>query len=184
MKKISVILVLTLALSVDFSYALDLPDDALRLLAEATVESCSICAKQELEKAFKIMNDRFISGHEIIADENCRFVKVLSGGNNELSLTCYPSDTFMKSIKNDERPPQVVFTFYTPQKRLIGVTDKDYTSKEIADGYDASQPGARFEGRIRLIPYKYGDGPTYNYFKQTNKLQIHCVVLQLKPVSP
>jgi hypothetical protein len=183
MKKISVILVLALALSIHCSYAFDLPVDALRLLAEATAEPCSICAKQELEKAFKIMNDRFISGHEIITDESCRFVKVLSGGNNELSLTCYPTDTFMKSIKGDERPPQIVFKFYTSQKHLVGISDKDYTGKEIADMFDALPSGAVIEGRIRLIPYKYGDGPTYNYFKHTNKLQIHCVVLQLKPVS-
>ncbi len=54
MKRISMFLVLMLTLVARYSYALDLPDDALRLLAEASVDPCSICVKQKLEKAFTI----------------------------------------------------------------------------------------------------------------------------------
>jgi len=183
MKRISLFLVLMLALAARYSYALDLPDDALRLLAEASADPCSICVKQKLEKAFTAMNVRFSPGLVINSDDKCRLVKIDSGDDNELSLACYPPDTLKKSLKEGEEPPQLIFRFYTPGKRLVGICDNDYTSKAIADSYHASKPGTLFEGRIRLIPYKYGDGPTYNYFQQTNKLLIHCRVVQLKPLA-
>ena len=182
MKRISMFLVLMLALLARYSYALDLPDDALRLLAEASVDPCAICVKQKLEKAFTTMNVRFSPGLVINSDDKCRLVKLDTGDDNELSMSCYPTDTLKKSLKEGEELPQFIFRFYTPEKRLVGICENDYTNKTIADLYHASKPGTVFEGRIKLIPYKYGDGPTYNYLLQTNRLLVHCVVLQLNPM--
>ena len=176
-------MVLILALAAKCSYALDLPGDALRLLAEASADPCSICVKQKLEKAFLAMNVRFSPGLVINSDDECRLIKVDSVDDNELSLTCYPPDTVKKSLKEGEELPQLIFRFYTPGKLLVGISENDYTSKTMADLYQASKPGTVFEGRIKFIPYKYGDGPTYNFFQQTNKLLIHCTVLQLKPLA-
>jgi hypothetical protein len=183
MLKTSVMLMLTLTLTMQCVYALDLPGEALQLIAETTVDPCSICVKQKLEKAFKIINDRFIPGLVIKSEDSCRLMKSGAGDDNEMSLTCYPSNTLFKSIKEGEKLPRIIFTFYTPQKRLVGISDNDYTDKPTADLYHASRLGTVFEGRIKLIPYKYGDGPTYNYFQKTNTLQIHCVVLQLNPAT-
>jgi hypothetical protein len=183
LSRICVLFVLALALAIHCSYALDLPNDALQLLAETTVDPCTICAKQKLKKAFKIMNDRFTPGLVMKSDDSCRLMKSGAGDDNEISLTCYPSNTLFKSIKEGEKLPRIIFTFYTPQKRLVGISDNDYTDKPTADLYHASRLGTVFEGRIKLIPYKYGDGPTYNYFQKTNTLQIHCVVLQLNPAT-
>ena len=162
------------------AYAMDLPDDAFQLFAEATVDPCSICAEQKREKAFHIMNDRFIPGRVIQTDDNCRLIK--TGSDNDLSLSCYPSDALNTSITDDEQLPQVVFSFHTRQKRLVGIAETDYTDAPAADLFHASKPGTVYEGRIIIIPYKYGDGPAYNYFQQSNKLLIHCRVLQLDPV--
>jgi hypothetical protein len=183
MKRISLVLVLMLTLVARYSYALDLPDDALRLLAEVSVDPCSICIKQKLVKAFTSMDARLNPGLVIKSDDKCRLVKVDPGDDNELSITCYPPDTVKKSLKEGEELPQLIFKFYTPEKRLVGISDNDYTSKALADLYRTAKPGAVFEGRIKLIPYKYGDGPTYNYMLQTNRLLIHCVVLQLNPMT-
>jgi len=182
MKRIFLMLVLMPALVTTYAYALDLPDDALRLLAEASVDPCAICVKQKLEKAFTSMNVMFNSGLMINSDDKCRLVKGDTGDDNELSMSCYPQDTLKKSLKEGEELPQILFRFYTPDKRLVGISENDYTGKSLADLFHASKPGTVFEGRIKLIPYKYGDGPTYNYFLQTNKLLVHCIVLQLKPV--
>lgn len=184
MMRISLMLVLMSAMALNCSHAMGLPDEALLLLAESTVDPCSICAKQTMDKAFRIMNDRCIPGLVMESDENCRWVKADANGDNELSLTCYPSDTLTKSLKDGESLPLLVFKFYTPQNRLVGISDKDYTDTPLADLYHASRSGTVFDGRIRLIPYLYGDGPTYNYFQKTNKLLFHCVVLQLKPLAP
>jgi len=182
MKRISMFLLLMLALLARYSYALDLPDDALRLLAEASVDPCSLCVKQKLVKAFTTMNVRFSTGLVIKSDDKCALVKTGTGDGNELSMTCYPPDTLKKSLKEGEELPQFIFKFYTPEKRLVGISENDYTNKTIADLYHASKPGTVFEGHIKLIPYKYGDGPTYNYLLQTNRLVVHCVVLQLYPL--
>jgi hypothetical protein len=184
MKIIFPMLMLASILIIDNSYAFDLPHDALQLLAETTVESCSICAKQKMEKAFSIFNSRFMPGQIIKSDDTCRFVKMDAGDDNEMSLTCYPSDALIKSLKDGEMLPKIVFKFYTPQQRLVGISENDYADKRIADLFHELKPGTVFEGRIKLIPYKYGDGPTYNYFPQMNRLQIHCAVLELKPAVP
>jgi len=176
-------LVLILSLMTACSYAFDFPNDALQLLAEAAVDPCSICVKQKLDKAFLVMNARFNPGFFLNTDDTCRLVKVDPGDDNELSLTCYPQPSLKKSLKEGENPPQFFFKFYTPGKRLVGISEKDYTEKTVVDLYNASKPGTIFEGSIKFIPYKYGDGPTYNYFLLTNKLVIHCIVLQLKPVQ-
>jgi len=183
MLKTSVMLMLALTLIVPCVYALDLPSEALQLIAETTVDPCTICAKQKLKRAFKIMNDRFIPGLVMKSDDSCRLMKSGTGDENEISLTCYPSDALVKSLRAGEKLPQIIFKFYTPQKRLVGISDNDYTNKSTADLFHASRPGTVFEGRVKLIPYKYGDGPTYNYFQESNILQIHCVVLQLTPVT-
>jgi hypothetical protein len=180
--RIPVMFILTIALTIHCSYALDLPDDALGLLAEASADPCSICVKQKLTRAFKIIDEMFIPGGVMETDVACRLVKTVSGDDNELSLTCYPSDALITSIKDDEQLPQLVFRFYTPQKRLVGISTTDYTDNSTEDLFHASNPGTIFTGRIKLIVYKYGDGPTYNYFYETNKLLIHCRVLHLVPV--
>lgn len=183
MKRISKFLLLTLALVASNSYALDLPDDIIRLLAEVSVDPCSICVKQKLDKAFTAMNARLNPGLVIKSDDKCALVKVEPGDDNELSMTCYPPDTLRESLKEGEELPQLIFKFYTPEKRLVGISENDYTSRVLADLYHSSKPGTVFEGSIKLVPYKYGNGPTYNYFQQANKLLIHCTVLQLKPLA-
>ncbi|MBN2299377.1 MAG: hypothetical protein JXM72_12325, partial [Deltaproteobacteria bacterium] len=164
-------------------HALDLPDDAFVLLAEAAADPCSICAEHKQIKAFEIMNRWFVPGKEIQTDERCLLIKTAAADDNEFSLNCYPSVALNDSLTTGEQPPQIVFTFYTPQKRLVGISETDYTDRPLADLFHASKPGTVYEGRIRLIPYTYGDGPAYIYFQQRHKLMIHCRVLELKPVS-
>jgi hypothetical protein len=182
MLRIFMMTILAPAFFMPYSYALDLPDDAFQLLAQAAADPCSICAEQKREQAFRILNDRFIPGRVIKTDVDCRLIKAGSDDNNNLSLSCYPSDALMTSITDDEQLPQVVFTFHTQQKRLVGILETDYTEAPAADPFHSSESGTVYDGRIRLIAYKYGDGPTYNYFQETNTLLIHCRILKLKPV--
>lgn len=179
---IAIMMMLAPALSTTGLHALDLPDDAFVLLAEAAADPCSICADRKIQKAFEIMDNILVPGTVIQTDEHCRLIKIAAGKDNEFSLSCYPPDTLTAFLTEDEQPPVVVFAFYTPQNRLVGIAETDYTDRPTADQFHDSRPGTVYEGRIRLIPYKYGDGPTYNYFQQTNKLMIHCRVLQLKPM--
>jgi len=176
------ILLISPVLSISWLYALDLPDDAFVLLAEAAAETCSICAENKVKKACEIMDAFFVPGTVIQIDEQCHLIKPATGKINELSLSCYPFDALAASLAKHEHPPLLVFAFYTPEKRLIGIQESDYTAPPTADLLHDSNPGTSYEGRVRLIPYAYGDGPTYNYFLQTNKLLIHCKVEHIRPV--
>ena len=180
MVKKPVMLIVALAAAASVAHALDLPYDAFRLLAATTAEPCTICVKQDLEKAFAIMNASLAPGIEMRSDSACSFVKTAEGDENALTLSCYPPETFVKSLKADEKAPQVVLVFYTPDRRLVGISETDFTGRETAETYRAAPAGTVFEGRIRLIPYKYGDGPAYNYFRSTNKLRIHCVLVEIR----
>jgi hypothetical protein len=179
----SAVFILFTAAAVQTVHAFDIPEDALRLIAETTIEPCSICARQNMEKAFSILNGRLVPGLVMKSDDGCRLMKTGPGDDNELALSCYPSDAFMKTLKNGEEPPRIVFRFSTPGNRLVGVSERDYTGRDSADLYRTSKPGTEFEGSVRLIHYNYGDGPAYNYFPKTNTLLIHCVILELAPVK-
>lgn len=174
---------LALAQGISCCYALDLPDEAFQYLAGAAADPCSICAKQKVKKALSILDKKFVPGTVIRSDGGCRLVKTGSSGLNELAVTCYPSEALVDSLKEGEQPPQLIFAFYTGQDKLIGISDKDCTGKGPADLFHASKQGTVFVGELKLIAYKYGDGPAYNYFQQANRLQVHCIIERLTPVS-
>lgn len=173
--------VLTPALSC--TYSLDLPDEALQHLAGAAADPCSICAKQKVKKAFAILNKIFVPGAVIQTDGKCRLVKAGNDAGNGLMLTCYPSESLIASLGPEDQLPQLIFSFYTEQEKLVGISEKDFTAQDPAELFHASKPGTIFEGELKLIPYAYGDGPAYNYFQQANKLQVHCKIVMLRAAS-
>jgi hypothetical protein len=163
--------------------AFDLPDEALKLLAQASVDPCSICAKEKSKKAFALLEKVYAPGTVISTDANCRLVKPSSADELDLTITCYPSEVFMQQLSGEEAPPRLVFTFSTEAKHLVGIRPKDFTSDEIARSYAEAKPGTVFEGRLEVAAYKYGDGKGFNYFGERGRLQIHCRVLDLKPAG-
>lgn len=171
---------LTAVVSLPSANALELPQDALVLLSEAAAEPCAICAEQERKKAFAILNRSFIPGMMLVTDADCRLLKGEGSRDMELSLTCYPPVNGMKSLPEGAAPVHLRFRFHTAAQHLVGISAKDFTAAAIVDTYLASAPGTIFEGRLRIIPYPYGDGPAFNYFPQSNTLQIHCMIEELR----
>ncbi len=181
--KLAVLLIMTMLLpAVPFSHAHDLPEEPLVLLTEAAEDPCSICAEQKRRQAFKILNEYFVPGREIGGGEACRMTK--PDREDALVLTCYPSASLRDSLDCSGKATRVVFAIYTPQNRLVGIPESGYTAHDVYDLYRASPAGTVFEGRIRLVGYAYGDGLTFNYFRQENRLQFHCVAVELKPMAP
>ncbi len=177
------ILLFVVLAAVSCPYAFDLPDEAFRHLAGAAADPCSICAKQEMKKAFAILDKRFAPGAVIRTSGECRLVKAGNEAGNGFTLSCYPSERLIGSLGQDDQVPQLVLAFYTGQEKLVGISGKDFTAAEPAELFRAAKPGTVFEGELKLIPYAYGDGPAYNYFPQANKLQVHCIVVSLKAAS-
>jgi hypothetical protein len=181
MKEILFILVFISLVPIRGYGAFEFPPDVFRLLAETTVEPCSICVKQKLDKAFQNLNKVFPPGKVMEFDDACRLMK--TGNSLGLKPACHPGAN-VKSLKEGEIPPEIVFEFYTDEKQLVGIAGNDLTDEKTAGQYRKAEAGTVFEGRIKLVPYKYGDGPSYNYFPKTNRLIFHCLVLELRPVKP
>jgi hypothetical protein len=38
--------------------------------------------------------------------------------------------------------------------------------------------GARLQGALEVVPFEYGDGPTFLYHVLSNRIEIQCKVLQ------
>ncbi len=171
-----------LATCLQYSYAFDLPDEALRLIAETTTDPCPICVEQKLKEAFAIMEARLQPGLVVETDEHCWLKKIDPKDVFEFSLTCYPSVRLMQTIGQGQKLPDVAFVFHTSEKFLVGISEKDYTDERIIDRFRKLPPGTLFKGQVRLISYKYGDGPSFNYYQTSNRVQIHCTILGLSPL--
>ncbi len=162
--------------------AFELPEEALKLMAQASVDPCSICAQADLKKAFKLLEKAYALGSTVSTGPGCRLVKA-GPDANDLAPTCFPSEAFMGELKEGERPPKVVFTFYTPERKLVGIAENDLTPRDQAGVYEQAKPGAVFEGRLEVVRYPYGDGACFNYFRESGRLQVHCRVIELKPAD-
>jgi hypothetical protein len=154
----------------------NLPEEAFSLLVEAAAQDCILCAKQMQQEAFHILTDRFKPGDIIKSNHFCLFVRTSQCGPNELMLTCYPAA---------ERGgnPLLSFRFHTAENKLVGIAEKDFTEKRFAEIYQPALVGALFTGELEVVPYRYGDGPTYNYHAKENVLQVHCKIRLLKPLE-
>ncbi len=151
---------------------IDLPTEAFELLNQSASDPCSICSKQMREKAFKVLNARFRPGMIVESSSHCQFMRSDLCGENELVLTCYPTAV-----------PLLTFKFHTAENHLVGISSTDFTERRFTNQYHTGPTGTVFEGVLRIVEYEYGDGPGYNYYPLRNHLQIHCRILDIKPVN-
>ena len=136
--------------------AVDLPERCVRLLVESNEDPCSICAKASREKAFQTLEAVFRPGRIIKSSPACRFT------HTDVLLT---------------------FRAHTAENHLVGIAASDYTEARTADLLTSSPTETLFEGSLEIIAYRYGDGPTYNYFPSMSHLQVHCRILELKSIK-
>ena len=147
------------------------PEEALDLLTQSTRDSCSICAEKNRKKAFAVL-DEFYPPETILASNEGRRLERMPDGLLELRFNDY-----------DREQPRLTFRFHTGAEHLIGIEPADYTDAAIAAEVDAPPQGSAstvtFSGAIRIVPFAYGDGPSYLYSPSENHLQIQCQVLDL-----
>ncbi|WP_169829489.1 hypothetical protein [Desulfatibacillum aliphaticivorans] len=154
-------------------YAEDPKQEALDLLAEAHGEECRVCRERLQAKAFEILEHVYYPDLEIAADGACVFVK--SESENQLVLTCRGEERI-----DDPNYPLVTFLFHTQDKHLVGIDPKDYTPDAAAQTVNQAPANARFQGKIQILAYPYGDGDAFNFYPSANHLQVHCKLLEVK----
>jgi hypothetical protein len=157
---------------------------ALQSLTESSKDPCPICARQTKSKAFEIINTELRAQRVFSSGDLCRFIRTTEFSVNELSLTCYPPFSGLKKEPTQDQGtvefPLLTFRFHTPEQYLIGIAKKDFTRTVLGDQYHSWPPGTIFDGKLELVRYEYGDGPTYNYYPKRNHLEVHCRLLDLK----
>jgi hypothetical protein len=149
-----------------------LPEHALELLMESLADPCAICAEEKKKKAFKIMSRELKPGDHIRITTDCRLIRTENCEENELQISC-----------SGLISPLLFFRFHTAEKHLVGISDRDFTESGVLNAYSRSRTDV-FEGELVLVPFKYGDGPTYNFFPSSARLQVHCRILELKRETP
>lgn len=155
---------------------LDFPETPLRLIAESAKDSCSICARQTREKAFQLFEEQFHAGKILTTTGSCRLVRTALSEENELVLSC--------DVPGKEFLPLLTLRFHTSDNHLVGISPADFTEEGIASEYRSAAAGTVFEGIIKTIAFRYGDGTTYSYFASRRVIQVHCRLLSLKRQSP
>jgi hypothetical protein len=162
---------LVIASEAETPTAFDLPEEAFQLLAESASDPCSICAKETRAKAFQELNSAFKPGRILKSNHRCQFMRTDACGENELVLTCYLTLS-----------PLLTFRFHTAEKHLVGIYETDFTEKRFASEYGSATTGTRFEGALEVVAYRYGDGPSYNYYLAGNHIQVHCRILHIQQI--
>jgi hypothetical protein len=172
------------AKDVELERTINVLSGALQALTESSKDPCPICARQTKKKAFKIISTELRANRVLSSNHLCRFIRTTEFSVNELSLTCYPP--FSGRVKEPTQDqgtvefPLLTFRFHTPEQYLIGIAEKNFTPRVLGDQYHSLPPGTIFDGKLELIRYEYGDGPTYNYYPKRNHLEVHCRLLDLK----
>jgi len=169
----------------ELSTVMERLDGALTLLAESSVDPCPICSKQTRSKAFQTLNAELMPGRVVKTAAACLLVGVATSDGSELAPSCYPAGAPVKRKEGEAeaRLPRVTFRFHTAGRHLVGVAQSDFTVEDLVADYHAAPAGTSFSGVLEIVEFKYGDGPTYNYYPTGNQLQIHCRFLSLTPMG-
>ena len=172
------------AKDVELERTINVLSGALQALTESSKDPCPICAEQTKKKAFEVINTELREKRVFSSGDLCRFIRTTEFRVNELSLTCYPPFSGRDKEPTPDQGtvefPLLTFRFHTPEQYLVGIAEKDFTLTVLGDQYHSWPPGTIFDGKLELVRYEYGDGPTYNYYPKRNHLEVHCRLLDLK----
>ncbi len=144
-----------------------LPVGALDYFAESVDESCAVCVRELLAKAFEEIDNYYSPGTIVRSDSTTKFIRA-AGGDNELMLTSHTGDR-----------PRLTFRFHTSENHLIGIAESDLTDFRLSAIVSIAPENAEFSGAIEIVRFAYGDGPAYLYSSTSHHLQVHCRILEL-----
>ncbi len=164
---------------------MEVPYLSLKLLAESTIDPCSICAKKLKRQAFSMINEHFPPGRELVFRDECSMIKNDHCDKNEFMISSYTGGEYITSEDGQKQAfPHLVFRFHTEEDHLVGISKGDYTKKSLAYAFDSFKMNEGFTGKVVMVPYSYGDGDAANYFSERNTLVMHVKLVSLKPGKP
>jgi len=160
---------------------------ALKLLADSTVEQCPACILKMQKQAFRMIDAVIPPEKTIETGPGIEFIRNTECEDGELMISNY-SERMPASEGSDKSKlymPLMTFYFHTGRHHLAGVNSEFLTPDSIDAIY--GKPGddavRHFSGKIVLIPWNYGDGRSFIYFRKKNKIQVQCRILELKELK-
>ncbi|MFW5860876.1 MAG: hypothetical protein ACOCWZ_01390 [Spirochaetota bacterium] len=153
---------------------------SLKLLAESTIDPCSICAKKLKRQAFSIIDEEFKPGRILSFGNDCSIVKTETCDKNEFTISSYSNEEYVTDPRGEKHPfPAFLFRFHTRGNHLVGISSADYTEESLAKSYQKIKTGESARGKALIIKYEYGDGAAANYFDERNALVVHVKIVAL-----
>ena len=141
--------------------------EALELLAKSEADSCPACARDHRRSAFTLLEEQFPPG-AIVRSDSLRGFTRAPASTNELIFTPHAS----------VHPP-LTFRFHTAEDHLVGISEANLTDEGLASLCRDAADGAVLRGAIEIVPFAYGDGPTFLYLASDRRVQIHCKILSM-----
>ncbi len=158
----------------------EVPYLSLKLLAESTIDPCSICAKKLKRQAFSIIDEEFKPGRMLLLGDDCAMVKTETCNENEFTISSYSNNEYVTDVRGDKHPfPLLLFRFHTKSNHLVGISSANYTEKSLVESFRKMKTGERVRGKVLTVKYEYGDGAAANYFDERNALVIHVQIVEL-----
>lgn len=158
----------------------EVPYLSLKLLAESTIDPCSICAKKLKRQAFSIIDEEFKPGRMLLFGNDCSMLKTETCDDNEFTISSYSNEEYVTDTRGEKHPfPILLFRFHTERNHLVGISSVDYTEESLAKSYRTIKPGEGGRGKVKIVKYEYGDGAAANYFDERNALVIHVKIVSL-----
>lgn len=189
MKKKSIALLIMICASVLYGTesSIDIPLMAFKILAESTVEKCPTCVYTMQKQAFKMIDAVFVPGKTIASGKEFTFIRNDTCEYGELLISTYKERIPISEEPGKEGPylPLMTFNFHTGRHHLAGVKSQHFSPDTIDTVYGEPDDGKvrHFSGKIVLIPSNYGNGKAFIYFVKTNKIQVQCLVTELKALD-
>lgn len=163
----------------------EIPYLSLKLLAESTIDPCSICAKKLKRQAFSIIDEQFQPGRVLVFYADCAMLTTEQCDKNEFMISSYTGGEYITAEDGAKVAfPTLVFKFHTESNHLVGIKRPDYTEKSVANTFNSFKKNEDFTGKVVIIPYEYGDGAAANYFSESNTLVIHVKLVSLGSQDP
>ncbi len=156
--------------------------NALRMLAESRIDPCPICQKKLQRQALGQITKYIFPDRKIIFNTSCSLIKTQQTKDNELMLnTGYDSEIIING--KETNLPYITLKFYTHENHIVGIDEKNYTSKEIQNIYKNLLYNKPVEAEVIIIPYKYSDFTSVMYLPERNALIIHCKIIRLQQIQ-
>ncbi|MBI5844187.1 MAG: hypothetical protein HZB23_05920 [Deltaproteobacteria bacterium] len=139
------------------------PQGALYLLSKSRAETCATCRAEMEKEAFAELSRELVPGKRFSGEF---LVKEDEAG---------------KRLVFGQLPSWVSFRFHIRGRRWVGIANPDLSPPALAKRLFSAQNGARFNGSAVLVPYPYGEGPTFVWSGKKGILEIHCRLENMDP---